>query len=73
MVTSFLFQLHEMQRDVVTGYFAYPMDQVKQVLSFYAEHSMKMPDEMSMGAGIGNRPGQDPVSYTHLTLPTITE
>jgi len=60
VVTSFLFQLHEMQRDVVTGYFAYPMDQVKQVMNFYAEHSMNMPDAMSMGAGIGNRPGQDP-------------
>jgi len=60
VVTSFLFQLHEMQRDVVTGYVAYPMSEVKQVLRFYAEHSMKMPDEMSMGAGVGNRPGQDP-------------
>jgi FAD/FMN-containing dehydrogenase len=60
VVTSFLFQLHEMQRDVVTGYVAYPMSEARQVLRFYAEHSMKMPDEMSMGAGIGNRPGKDP-------------
>jgi len=52
--------LHEMQRDVVTGYVAYPMSEARQVLRFYAEHSMKMPDEMSMGAGIGNRPGKDP-------------
>jgi hypothetical protein len=60
VVTSFLFQLHPMQREVVTGYFAYPLDEVKQILRFYAEHSQKMPDEMSMGCGIGNRPGQDP-------------
>ena len=60
VVTSFLFQLHEMQRDVVTGYFGYPISEVKQVLRFYAEHSMQMPDEMNMGAGIGNRPGQEP-------------
>ena len=60
VVTSFLFQLHEMQRDVVTGYFAYPIPEAKQILRFYAEHSMQMPDEMSMGCGIGNRPGQDP-------------
>jgi hypothetical protein len=60
VVTSFLFQLHEMQRDVVTGYIAYPMSEAKQVLRFYGEHSLKMPDEMSMGAGIGNRPGKDP-------------
>ena len=60
VVTSFLFQLHEMQREVVTGYFAYPVSEAKQALRFYAEHSAKMPDEMGMGAGIGNRPGQDP-------------
>jgi hypothetical protein len=60
VVTSFLFQLHEMQRDVVTGYIAYPIAEAKQVLRFYAEHSMKMPDEMSMGAGIGNRLGKEP-------------
>ena len=60
VVTSFLFQLHPMQRDVVTGYIAFPLDQAKQVLRFYGEHSMKMPNEMSMGAGIGNRPGQEP-------------
>jgi len=60
VVTSFLFQLHEMQRDVVTGYFAYPMSEAKQVLRFYGEHSIAMPDEMSMGAGIGNRPGKEP-------------
>lgn len=59
VVTSFLFQLHEMQRDVVTGYFAYPISEVKQVLRFYAEHSIDLPDEMSMGAGIGNRPGKE--------------
>ena len=60
VVTSFLFQLHEMQRDVVTGYVAYPLSEAKQILRFYAEHSASMPDEMSMGAGIGNRPGKEP-------------
>src|SRR5210317_496323 len=60
VVTSFLFQLHEMQREVVTGYVAYPISEAKQVLRFYGEHSIKMPDEMSMGAGIGNRPGKEP-------------
>ncbi|HEX5789280.1 MAG TPA: FAD-binding oxidoreductase [Woeseiaceae bacterium] len=60
VVTSFLFQLHPMQRDVVTGYFAYPLSEAKQVLRFYGEHCTRMPDEMSLGAGMGNRPGQDP-------------
>jgi FAD/FMN-containing dehydrogenase len=60
VVTSFLFQLHEMQRDVVTGYIAFPLSEAKQVLSFYAEYSQKMPDEMSIGAGVGSRLGNEP-------------
>ena len=60
VVTSFLFQLHEMQRDVITGYFAYPMTEAKQVLNFYAEHSATLPDEMNMGAGLGARLGKEP-------------
>jgi FAD/FMN-containing dehydrogenase len=60
IVTSFLFQLHEMQRDVVTGFFAYPLSEAKQILSFYAEHSESIPDELSIGAGIGGRLGQEP-------------
>ena len=36
IATSFLFQLHEMQRDVVRGFFSYPLSEAKQILSFYA-------------------------------------
>lgn len=60
VVTSFLFQLHEMQRDVVTGFVAYPLSEAKQILSFYTEYSQKMPDEMSIGAGMGARLGDEP-------------
>jgi FAD/FMN-containing dehydrogenase len=60
VVTSFLFQLHEMQRDVVTGFITYPMSEAKEILSFFAEYSQKMPDEMGMSAFIGARQGQDP-------------
>src|SRR5210317_341739 len=60
VVTSFLFQLHEMQRDVVTGYIAYPLSEARQVLNFHAEYSQKVPDEMSIGASIGSRLGDEP-------------
>ncbi len=60
VVTSFLFQLHEMQRDVVTGYFAFPLSEAKQILNFYAEYSQEVPDEMSIGAGVGSRLGDPP-------------
>ncbi len=60
VVTSFLFQLHEMQREVVTGYIGYPLSEAKQILRFYSEYSMTLPDEMNMGCGMGNRPGGEP-------------
>ena len=60
VATSFLFQLHEMQRDVVTGFFAYPLSEAKQILSFYAEYSENIPDELSIGAGVGGRLDQEP-------------
>jgi FAD/FMN-containing dehydrogenase len=60
VVTSFLFQLHEMQRDVVTGYIAYPLSEAKQILGFFAEYSERIPDELSLGAGVGGRMGQEP-------------
>lgn len=60
VVTSFMFQLHEMQRDVVTGYIAYPLSEARQVLNFHAEYSQKVPDEMGVGASIGGRLGDEP-------------
>jgi FAD/FMN-containing dehydrogenase len=60
VVTSFLYQLHEMQRDVITGFFAYPLAEAKQILSFFAEYSETIPDEMTMGAGVGARLGKEP-------------
>ena len=60
VVTSFLFQLHEMQREVITGYVAYPLSEAKQMLEFYVEYSEKIPDVMSLGVGVGGRLGSDP-------------
>jgi len=60
VVTSFLFRLHAMQRDVVTGYFAFPLSEAKQILGFYGDYSPKVPDEMSIGAGVGSRLGDEP-------------
>ena len=60
VVTSFLFQLHEMQRDVVTGFIGFPLSEAKQVLRFYADYSLRMPDEMSVGAVVGGRLGDEP-------------
>jgi FAD/FMN-containing dehydrogenase len=62
VVTSFLFQLHKMQRKVVRGYLLFPFTEAKQIVNFFAEYSDSIPDELSLGAGIGGRLGQDPVA-----------
>lgn len=59
VVTSFLFQLHEMQRDVVTGTIAYPISEAKQILKFYVEYSADIPDELILSVGVGSRFGQE--------------
>lgn len=60
VVTSFLFQLHEMQREVVSGRVSYPLSEAKQILRYYAEYSADIPDELSLSAGVGGRLGDEP-------------
>jgi len=59
VVTSFLFQLHPMQRDVVSGFFVFPMTEAKQALNFFAEYSDNAPDELDVFGGIMGNEGQD--------------
>jgi FAD/FMN-containing dehydrogenase len=59
VVTSFLFQLHPMQREVVTARFVYPLEEGKQVMNFFAEYADSAPDEMHVGGGVAGSPGQD--------------
>jgi hypothetical protein len=47
-VTSFEFQLHEMQRQVIGGMIAFPIEQARDVLDFFADYSMEAPDELSL-------------------------
>ncbi|MFK7958100.1 MAG: FAD-binding protein [Lysobacterales bacterium] len=64
VVTSFLFALHPMQRQVITGRFNYPLSEVKQVLRFYGEYGENAPDELDMFASVFSRPGGAPASVT---------
>lgn len=63
VVTSFLFQLHEMQRQVIRGYLGFPMKEAKQILNFFAEYSESIPNELGLGMGFGGRLGKDPSVY----------
>ncbi len=57
VVTAFVFQLHPMQREVITGSFTFPMDQARQALEFFGEYAETAPDELHVGAGLGANPG----------------
>jgi len=40
IVTTFEFELHSMEREVIGGRITYPFSEAKQILKFYGEHSM---------------------------------
>ena len=43
VVTSFLFRLHPMQREVVNAGFSFPVEQARQVLNFFGEYADSAP------------------------------
>lgn len=59
IVTSFLFRLHPMQREVINAGFSFPLSEAKQVLKFFGEYADSAPDEMHVGGGIGGGAGKD--------------
>ena len=46
VVTSFEFQLHEMQRQVIGGDIVFPLERAREILRFYAEFALNSPDEL---------------------------
>lgn len=52
VVTSFEFELHQMDREVIGGGIAFPLNQARQLLEFYSEYHMTAPDELALDAGI---------------------
>ncbi|MEM6576603.1 MAG: FAD-binding oxidoreductase [Pseudomonadota bacterium] len=64
VVTSFLFGLHPMQREVVRARFSYAPEKIKQVLRFFGEYSQEIPDDMELNAGVFAPPGGAPTSVS---------
>jgi FAD/FMN-containing dehydrogenase len=46
VVTSFEFQLHPMERQVIGGSIVYPMAKVRDLLAVYADYSPRCPDDL---------------------------
>ncbi|MGH8130090.1 MAG: FAD-binding oxidoreductase [Steroidobacteraceae bacterium] len=61
VVTNFDFQLHPMQREVIAGSVAFPIERARELLGFYGEYSGSAPDELYvdaiMSAPMGDKPG----------------
>ena len=60
VVTSFEFNLHPMQRQVVAGDIAFPIDRARELLEFYAEYSAGAPPELYIDAILATPPGGKP-------------
>lgn len=56
VVTSFEFGLHPMEREVVGGTVAFPMNQARDVLKFFADYVADAPDELYIDGGLSSRP-----------------
>ncbi len=57
IVTSFEFQLHPMERQVMGGAIVFPIARAKDVLSMYADYSVEAPDELYMDFFMSSPPG----------------
>jgi FAD/FMN-containing dehydrogenase len=60
VVTSFEFQLHPMERQVVGGDIVFPFEQASQVLEFYADYCAEAPDDLYLDFFMAKNPGEDP-------------
>ena len=58
VVTSFEFQLHPMQRQVLGGSIVFPIARARDVLSMYAEYLPQAPDELDLIYFMSEQPGE---------------
>ncbi len=64
VVTSFEFDLHPMQRQVIGGNIMFPRSEARQVLSFYSEYEGIAPDELYLSGVIVSNPKLEGVGFT---------
>jgi FAD/FMN-containing dehydrogenase len=60
VVTNFEFGLHPMNREVIAGAVAFPIERARELLAFYGEYSNAAPDELYVDAIVSaarGRPG----------------
>jgi FAD/FMN-containing dehydrogenase len=60
IVTSFEFQLHQMQRQVTGGAIFFPIESARDVLTMYADYGREAPDELALDLLVVLPPGGAP-------------
>ena len=58
VVTSFEFDLHPMDRQVVGGIVAFPLSEAREVMKFFADYVAQAPDDLYIDGGVSSRPGE---------------
>jgi FAD/FMN-containing dehydrogenase len=56
VVTEFVYRLHPIDRNVLSGTIAWPIEQARDVLEFYAEHASGYSRELYVGPNMANLP-----------------
>ncbi|MEO8464729.1 MAG: FAD-binding oxidoreductase [Gammaproteobacteria bacterium] len=65
LVTSFDFEVHPMQREIIGGPMLFPMSEAKSVMTAYADYEGIAPNELYLsGVLISNPKGQSGVGFT---------
>ena len=57
VITSFEFQLHPMNREVIGGEVVFPLAQARDILSFYADYVASAPDELYLDIVLSSEAG----------------
>jgi len=60
IVTTFEFELHPMQREVVAGTVVFPLDRAREILAFYGNYSGGAPDDLYVDYFMQLPPGGKP-------------
>jgi FAD/FMN-containing dehydrogenase len=60
IVTSFEFQLHPMQRQVIAGRIMFPIAKAREALAMMADYALDAPDDLTLGFDMAQPPGDAP-------------
>ena len=63
VATMFEFNLHPMDRQVVGGAIAFPLNEAREVLKFFADYVAEAPDDLYIDGGLSSRPGEGEAAW----------